>query len=417
MAIGYACITIGVQNAGLSRCILKNATEDNIRAITRSNLSALETMVEYNIRNDIKLFRISSDIIPFGSHPINEVHWWAEFKEMFTRIGEKISAAEMRVSMHPGQYTVLNATEPRIVQNAIEDLKYHGAFLKALGVDQKNKIVLHIGGVYGDKAKSTKVFIKNYLLLPQSIRNRLVIENDDKNYTIQDVLEISKETNIPVIFDNLHHQLNPPMEKLSDGKWMAACSSTWKGYDGKQKIHYSQQKVGASSGAHSDTVLIQQFLDFYRNLGNKEIDIMLEVKDKNLSAIKCINTAVLDISAKLFEEWVRYKYFVLSRSERLYNEIDQMLNLKDELVAKEFYERLEQAYLLPEDMEAEVNAAQLLWSYVSQECSSAEKKRFEKLVLAYKTRACTVRTLKNHLLKCVLRQEMDYLTNSLYFYI
>lgn len=418
MAIGYACLTIGVQNTGLSRCILKNATEDKIRSITRSNLSALEAMIDYNIENDIRLFRISSDIIPFGSHPINRVPWWNDFEDMLTRIGKKITAADMRVSMHPGQYTVLNATEPKVVESAIEELNYHGAFLEALGMDLKHKIVLHIGGVYGDKGKSAKAFIDNYFELPQSIRKRLIIENDDKNYTIQDVLAISTKTDTPVVFDNLHHQLNPPMINLSDFEWIEECSRTWKECDGKQKVHYSQQRVGASSGAHSVTISINQFQEFYCDLQDKDIDIMLEVKDKNLSAIKCMNAAVLSLPAKLLNiEWAKYQYFVLSRSASLYNELEQMLEVKDALVAKEFYEKLEQAYMLTEDKATEVNAAQHLWGLVSKSCSCAEKKRYIKLLEAFRNDTGTVKTLKNHLLKCTHKQEIHYLRNSLYFYI
>ena len=228
MAIGYACITVGVQNTGLSRCILKNATEDNIRKITEANLSALEAMVDYNIKNGIKLFRISSDIIPFGSHPINKVQWWYEFKEILSRIGEKIDVSGMRISMHPGQYTVLNAIEPRVLQNAIEDLKYHAAFLDALDIDKKNKIILHIGGVYGDKVKSSKVFIKNYFNLPQTLKDRLIIENDDKSYTISDVIAISKEIDAPVVFDNLHHQINPTNRKLFIFRsWVVPAPARW----------------------------------------------------------------------------------------------------------------------------------------------------------------------------------------------
>lgn len=418
LAIGYACITLGVENTGLSRCILKNATEDNIRKVTKSNLSALEAMVEYNIKNEIKLFRISSDIIPFGSHLINKVQWWDEFEEILSRIGKKIVLAGMRVSMHPGQYTVLNATEPKVVQKSIEDLKYHGAFLDALGVDNKNKIILHIGGVYGDKERASKTFIRNFTILPETVRNRLVIENDDRSYNVQDVLAISKEISIPVVFDILHHQLNPPMEKVLDLEWIEACRGTWKSNDGKQKIHYSQQKVEATLGSHSQTIYINQFLKFYRHLRDKDIDIMLEVKDKNLSAIKCINVAVLDLPAKLLEEeWAKYKYFVLSRSARVYNEIRQMLKVKDALVAKEFYEKIEHAYLLPEDKGAEINAAQHVWGYISKDCSSTEKKRYEKLLEALKSGTGTAKILKNHLLKCAQKQEMEYLKNSLYFYI
>lgn len=293
MSIGYACLTVGVPNTGLSKCILRNANERKLNAITLSNLTALNAMIDYNIENEIMLYRISSDIIPFGSHPINQLFWWEDYKDILLSIGQKISNAGMRVSMHPGQYTVLNSQNPKVVEKAIEDLIYHEKFLSSLGMDAKCKMVLHIGGVYGDKVKAMKSFIQNYLLLPVEIRRRLIIENDDKNFTIQEVLSISLEIEAPVVFDNLHHELNPPKESQSEYEWIKKCESTWKSQDGKQKIHYSQQKEGGARGAHSDTISLPPFLEFHRNLPNQNIDIMLEVKDKNQSAIKCIKAVGL----------------------------------------------------------------------------------------------------------------------------
>ncbi|MHB8130729.1 MAG: UV DNA damage repair endonuclease UvsE, partial [Mobilitalea sp.] len=189
MSIGYACLTIGVRNTGLSHCILKNTTDENIRSITSANLSALEAIIDYNIKNNIRLFRISSDIIPFGSHPINQIEWWEEYRDTLQQLGCKINKAGMRVSMHPGQYTVLNSTDPKVVQKAIEELEFHDRFLTSLGMDQKSKLVLHIGGVYGDKVKAMKAFADNYNLLSTAIKLRLIIENDDRNYNIQEVLQ------------------------------------------------------------------------------------------------------------------------------------------------------------------------------------------------------------------------------------
>jgi len=418
LAIGYACLTIGVPNTGLSRCTLKNATEDNLRKITEANLLALEAMVDYNIRNEIKLFRISSDIIPFGSHEINKLNWWEDYKEIFQRIGKKITDCGIQVSMHPGQYTVLNASEPRILKNAIEDLNYHCRFLDALGMGNTSKLVLHIGGVYGDKIKASKAFVKNFSKLPDEIKNRLIIENDERNYNIGEVLSISEETGTPVVFDNLHHEINPPTEERHEIQWIEICKKTWKDEDGAQKIHYSQQKAGGVSGSHSDTIFINEFLEFYKSLPDKKVNVMLEVKDKNLSAIKCIKTAVNDASAKfLEEEWARYKYFVLSRSAGLYCKSRELLEEKNAHVSKEFYGLVEQASIHKEDKGAEINAAQHVWGYINTNSSGSEKKRYEKLVEAYRNNTGTVKAVKNHMLKCAQNQKIEYLINSLYFYI
>jgi len=417
MAIGYACVTIGVPGSGMSRCNLKNATNEKIRAIISSNLSALETVVDYNIQNNIKLYRISSDNIPFASHPINQIRWWEEEKERLKHIGMKITKARMRVSMHPGQYTVLNASNAQVVQNAFQELIYHEKFLNTLGMDEKSKLVLHIGGVYGNKAMAMNAFVNNYSLLPEEVKNRLVIENDDKNYTIQDVLSIYNEIGSPVVFDTLHHKCNAPKEILAESLWIKKCELTWKQRDGRQKLHYSEQKKEGSSGSHSDTIFLPDFLEFYQGLYNKNIDIMLEVKDKNLSAVKCNNIVLLDATANMLEvEWSRYQYFVLSRSARLSDNIKQLLEDKEAKVAKEFYDIIEQAFILPEDKDAEINAAKHVWGYLARDCGKAEEKRYERLLAAYENGTGLILPVKNHLLKCARARE-EYLINSLYFYL
>ena len=420
MSIGYACITLGVQNTGFSRCSLKNATVEKIREVTSINLSALSNVIDYNIKNGIMLFRISSDIIPFASHKVNTIDWQSEYKESLVGIGKKIISSGMRVSMHPGQYTVLNSNNPIVVENSIRDLEYHAAFLDELGVDSKSKIIIHVGGIYGDKNNSQKVFLSNYAKLHKNIKNRLVLENDDKSYNIEDVLSISKEIGIPVVFDNLHHKLNHVESEHSDIFWIGQCAKTWIEKDGRQKIHYSQQKQGFTNGAHSETILIDKFVKLYNEIMHDglDCDIMLEVKDKNLSAVKCINTCVLNCKAKDLElEWARYKYYVLSKSSSLYDDIRKMLKEKNQTLSEEFYNKIEEALFMAETIGARINAAEHIWGYFKKNHTSLEKKRYEKLITYYENGAIKYDTVRNHLLKCAKRVENQYLINSLFFYI
>ena len=417
MAIGYACIAIGVPNAGISGCILRNAEENRLRALIASNLKALEVLLDYNRMNGIKLFRISSDLIPFASHPVNRIPWWKDYRDELTQIGAKIREVGMRVSMHPGQYTVLNSPEDGVAQKAVEDLIYHERVLSSLGMDRSSKLILHIGGSYGDKTKAMNTFLHNYRKLPQELKDRLVIENDDKIYHIRDVLSVSELTGAPVVFDNLHHKVRPPEVDLPEGEWIRKSGRTWRSEDGKQKLHYSIQKEGGAPGAHSDTVWLKEFLAFYYGLPEKKPDIMLEVKDKNLSAVKCI-LGVKDVPAKALEqEWARYQYYTLSRSAGIYQDIRELLKDKDAKCVKEFYDFLEQAYVLPEDRDAEVKAAEHVWRYLSNDCSRTERNRYHKLMEAYQNGTGEIRAVKNHLLKVAGNRTMDYLLQSLYFYM
>lgn len=287
MNIGYACLTYDVPGTKLRTCMMKNATPDVLRSLIDSNLAALDKILDYNRQNGIKLFRISSDTIPFGSHPVNTVKWWAEFHDQLAALGQKARTQGIRLSMHPGQYTVLNSPDPGVVARAVEDLQYHGRFLDALGLGTEHKIILHVGGIYGDKPAAVQRFIQQYRGLEPHIHRRLVIENDDRQYSIADVLAICESESIPVVFDNLHHQVKSDNTR-SEMEWVAACRSSWKAADGPQKIHYSQQDHSKRAGSHSATIDVAEFLQFYACLPDRDMDIMLEVKDKNLSAIKCI---------------------------------------------------------------------------------------------------------------------------------
>ena len=315
MSIGYACLNIGTPNTNIRSVMQRNATPEKLTEVTAHNLEALEKMVDYNIANDIRLYRISSDLIPFGSSPVNALDWPEIHKEAFERIGAKIRKSGMRVSLHPGQYTVLNSPTEDVVERAIADLIYHDKILTALGTDTTNKIVLHVGGIYGDKEAALDRFAENFQRLPESVQNRLIIENDDRLYNIEDVLRLANRLQIPAVYDNLHHAINPPPSGGTDQYWIAEAKKTWKEADGKQKIHYSQQATGKRPGAHTDTIQLETFLQFYEQLDDPTIDIMLEVKDKNLSAIKCQNATTENKRMALLEkEWGRYKYTILEKS-------------------------------------------------------------------------------------------------------
>lgn len=142
MSIGYACLTVGVPDSHFRTLSLKNAYPEILTKLIDSNLKALERILDYNKTNDIHLFRISSGIVPFGSHSVNTLEWWKLFEARLKEIGEKALAADMRLSMHPGQYTVLNSPDRSVVERSVDDINYHALFLDALGLGYEHKIIL-----------------------------------------------------------------------------------------------------------------------------------------------------------------------------------------------------------------------------------------------------------------------------------
>ncbi len=409
MRIGYACLTVGVPGTGFRTCTARNAAPEVLSELIGSNLRSLDKILDYNIENRIEIFRISSDIIPFGSHPANTLRWWDEFGEELKSIGDKANSNGIRLSMHPGQYTVLNSPDEDVVKRATEDLMYHSRFLDAIGAGPECKMVLHIGGVYGDKEEAMERFVRNRRRLNNSIRRRLVIENDDRHYTVSEVLSIGENEGIPVVFDNLHHRVNRD-DSQTEGEWIASCGRTWGEDDGPQKLHYSQQDPGKRPGSHSATLNVNEFVRFCDILPNRNVDIMAEVKDKNLSAVKCINATSTPEIQRLEREWARYKYLVLEHSPRRYQKIRELLKDKSAYPVLEFYRLIDDALAAPVTQENAVNAAQHVWGYFKR-TDPGSKADFEKGV----GKGDSMRSVKRLLWKLAERRQERYLLDSLYF--
>lgn len=288
--IGYACLNLDISPNKYKTCRQKNLTQEKLEELISHNLDVLETTIDYNIQNNIKLFRVSSSLIPFGSSPLNQVDWVNLFKVKLKKISDKIKEAGMRISVHPGQYTVINSLDEDVVNRSIADLEYHAEILDSLDDSSTNKMILHIGGTYGNKEEAIQRFIDVYLnRLSIKVKKYLVIENDDKSFNIEDVLYISRQTGAPVIFDNLHHEINKAMKKETVDYFNEAVT-TWQKCDGVSKIHYSQQAINKKIGSHSETIDLDLFYNFINGLPNASVDVMLEVKDKNRSAIKVLSS-------------------------------------------------------------------------------------------------------------------------------
>lgn len=407
--IGYACIALGVPGAQLRTCRLSSASPEMLYRLVEHNLSALEAMLRYNAREGICLYRISSEIIPFGSHPDIRFPWRELFAPRLDALGVLIRQWGMRVSMHPGQYTLLNAKDAGVIRRSFDDLRYHAAMLDALGTDHTHKIVLHIGGVYGDKAQSIQRFKDHFKELEPAVRRRIVIENDDRHFHIGEVLDTASALGIPAVFDILHHAVNNCGG--SDTYWIEACRPTW---DSRQKIHFSTQAAGKKQGAHSDTVRVREFMDFFKNLPGRDIDIMLEVKDKNLSALKCMlaSTDNKEIT-RLEREWSRYKYAVLERDPAGYQRIRQLLKDKSAYPAEDFYDIVEQALEKPFHAGHALNAAQHVWGYFNSLAADSEKRRFISLTESYNPQNAA--RAKDLLKNLAGKYNVTYLLESLYF--
>lgn len=413
--VGYACLALCVPGTELRSCTLRTATPERLRQVIAHNLEALRRLIAYNAENGIGLFRISSDLIPFGSSIYNTLDWGVEFADMFTEIGEEIARAGIRVSMHPGQYTVLNSPDPDVVERAAADLMYHEKVLHLLHTDCSGKIILHVGGAYGDKAAAVERFYENWARLSDRVRSRVVLENDERLYNIADVLKLTDRLGIPAVFDNLHHALNPPEEHAPPAEWIRRCAETWRRADGRQKIHYSQQSTDGRPGAHSRTIAPGPFLTFCEPLSQLDLDMMLEVKDKNLSALKCIRLLLDDGTTPLKREWEKYCFAVLEHSPEDFAAIQGLLRKGGGHAARKFYEAAERALQQPVQPEHAACAALAVWSQMEDVAATAEQRRFQSCLERYKKGTAGLRPVKNLLFRLAQKYCVTSLLESCYF--
>jgi UV DNA damage endonuclease len=236
--------------------------------------------------------RITSDLVPFASHPVCKFPWQKHFQSVFENIGEYIRNHRFRISLHPDQFVLINTVNPDVLQRSIDELLYHEQLLGLMGLDNSAKIQIHVGGVYGDKTASMDRFVQNYEELDDRIRTRLVIENDERLYSVADCLAISDRTGVPVLVDVFHHSLNnhgEPFPKILD-----RVGKTWKRTDGIPMVDYSSQQPGKRAGAHAEHIDGTDFGRFLTETRPADMDIMLEIKDKEKSTHAALEIAQHD---------------------------------------------------------------------------------------------------------------------------
>lgn len=291
---GYPCVSRLTGRTTNHETILRAATPEKLRALARQNLADLREILRHNLRHGWLLFRIGSSVIPFASHPVNTLDWRTEFQADLQEIGAFARQHGMRLSFHPGQYTVLNSPDPEIVRRAIEEIAYSAAFLDALGMDTASKIVIHLGGTYGDKPAALARFVETVTRLDETLRRRLVIENDERSYAPADALWVSERTGLPVVFDNLHYTAHPGPGALDD--LLERVFATWEPADGPPKVHFSSQAPGGRPGHHADYADPQEFRDWMARWARfGEFDLMLEAKAKD-EALLALTTEPLHLA-------------------------------------------------------------------------------------------------------------------------
>ncbi len=294
--MGYACINMQLSKQKpriyTGRSMIKRTFKakgiEYASELGLGNAKDLFTIVKWNNENGFKFFRITSNLFPWSSeYKLSDMPDYEEICNILSDVGKYVKENDMRITCHPGPFNVLTSPHEHVVDNCIVDLSIHGEVFDLMGLSRTpfNKINIHIGGAYGDKTSAMERFCTNFHRLPESVKTRLTVENDDKAtmYSVQDLYDgVYTKIGIPIVFDYHHHRFCDG--GLSEKEALELAMSTWGNiipvvhYSESRSIEQEDPKIRPQ--AHSD--YIYDYIDTYGN----RVDIMVEAKAKELAVLK-----------------------------------------------------------------------------------------------------------------------------------
>ena len=261
MRLGYCCINLSQRDLGITTnrgMVKKTWTEKGIKyagELAELNLKDLYKILEWNVKHDIQVYRMSSDLFPWMSeYRFEDLPNYSSIKEIASKIGEYVDLHELRLSFHPGQFDVLASPSEGVVTKTVYDLDQHARVMDLIGLPQNHHapINIHIGGSYGDKESALARFCENFKKLAPSTQARLVVENDDKasQFGVADLYSgVYMKIGCPITFDHFHHRFctnDLPIETAA-----RLASTTWHG-------HRPLQHFSSSKALHEDAAVINR---------------------------------------------------------------------------------------------------------------------------------------------------------------
>ncbi len=265
------------------------------------SLAYLRDLFAYLARQQIGFYRLAGQLAPYLTHPALPAfhHQLDECAEELAATGDLVRHYGLRVTLHPGFYVQLNTPDPALAERSATELKAAAALLDRMGLDADAVVVVHVGGLSADPSHSCERFVRQFLALPAAVRQRLVLEHDDRRHSFEETLWIHRRTGVPVVLDTLHLAcLNPAGRTLEDA--LCTALATWPG-NRRPKIHFSsprtalrtlhsgQQLLPPLPNQHSDFLDPFAFLDLLRLVQRSQLrpfDIMLEAKAKDLALLR-----------------------------------------------------------------------------------------------------------------------------------
>lgn len=262
------------------------------------SLAYLRDIFVYLRASEILMYRISSDLAPYVTHP-DLPRFHNQIDECATElaaVGELARQSGLRLSFHPGAYAVLNSPDDLVARKAALDIRAQARILDLMGLGAEAVVVIHVGGVYGDKAASMSRFVERYRALPELARRRLVLENDDRVFTLGDTYAVHEQTGVRLVFDQLHFFCNPT-PGMASREALGLALSTWPAGQ-TPKVHFSSLCTAMLANQdgdpyeprlshHADLIDPFSFVTFLQSAeGMRDFDVMLECKAKDVALLR-----------------------------------------------------------------------------------------------------------------------------------
>lgn len=258
-----------------------------LRRVAERNLTNTLRVLAFMRSAGLDVYRFATHLIPLATHEVTDGwEWWRDraLRPLLERIGEVIRDNGFRVSTHPPQLCVLNATDESVFEWVKRYTAYHVRLFESMSLDEGAKIVLHVGRrMPGGVEEGTRAAADNIARLPKAVQSRLVVENDDRTYSALQTLTLCEASGVPMVFDFHHHICRNDGEGFRE--LLPRIFATWT--DRPPKVHLSSPRTETNVRAHADYVdpeMVRPFLEAAASVS--DFDVMVEAKQKDLAALK-----------------------------------------------------------------------------------------------------------------------------------
>ncbi|MEM2791024.1 MAG: UV DNA damage repair endonuclease UvsE [Thermofilaceae archaeon] len=281
IGLGIFCSTSNNSLNTNRKMRLSKLSRETLLKTFKENLRDFIELLKLSCSMGLTIFRLGSNFIPFASHERFDESWLLEVESRLRLAAREVKRYGVRITMHPGQYVVLNSPRAKVVERSLRELAYHFWVLDTLNLPRESIVVVHLGGLYGDKWEALRRFERT-VEENEWLARRLAIENDERYYTAADAVMAGERLGLPVVFDYYHHKLNPStfdMDRLVD---------TWRG--AIPEFH-SSSSPGSSRrfGEHADFVRLDDFLELVELWSDRgPLDVIVESKKKEKAVAKLI---------------------------------------------------------------------------------------------------------------------------------